>query len=293
VKQALSVLVVLPDGRHILVDTGDYSLRSGCGQPCADAYAHLLSKLQSDLAGAPIDLMWITHQHSDHIGGATDLMQSFTVGHYVDNGRDLTTPEIMVARNEATAKSIPITVVSPAGASVPIADAGDLHLTAIVPSSWPSDCEADRNQCSILLRIDYRLSSVLFEGDAEFEEEGILDPHGPATLLQVGHHGSDTSSSAAFIAQVQPKYAVISSGKPFEGMNTTYCHPRASTVSSLTHALGGAGASTITAFNASVSCTSATSADWIHVPASDHLWATARDGDVVLTTSGDGTFARQ
>jgi len=252
-----------------------------------------MSKLTTDLAGAPIDLMWITHQHSDHIGGATDVMRSFPVANYVDNGRDVTIAEIMTARSEATAKSIPITVVSPAGTTIPIADGTNYHLTAIVPPSWPSDCESDRNQCSILLRIDYGSSSVLFQGDAEFEEEGILDPHGPATLLQVGHHGSDTSSSSGWISQVKPKYAVISSGKPGEGMNTTYCHPRASTVTSLTRALGGAGSSKITAFNASTSCASSSSSNWIAVPANDHLWATARDGDVVLVTSGDGTFARQ
>jgi competence protein ComEC len=40
-------------------------------------------------------------------------------------------------------------------------------------------------------------------------------------------------------------------------------------------------------------CANATPADWIDVPASDHLWATERDGDVVLSTTGGGVFVRE
>jgi competence protein ComEC len=130
----------------------------------------------------------------------------------------------------------------------------------------------------------------LRRGKARHHPRGQVDP---PSDLQVGHHGSDTSSGPTFIAKVQPKYAVISAGKENEGMNKTYCHPRASTVQAVTEALGGPGAKSIQAFDAKVTCAKGTSADWIDVPANDHLWATERDGDVVLTTTGDGTFSRQ
>src|SRR6202158_6220244 len=68
VGQGLAALVDLPDGRHVLVDTGDNPHREQCDD-CATKHEHLIEKLRSDLAGAPIDLVWITHQHSDHIGG--------------------------------------------------------------------------------------------------------------------------------------------------------------------------------------------------------------------------------
>lgn len=293
VAQALAALVDLPDGRHILVDTADKANRAGCGKPCSDAHEHLMGKLEADLHGAPIDLLWITHQHSDHIGGAIDVMERFAVKHYVDNGRDLTVKEIKDTRAEAGAKAVPITVDAPNDAEVPISSTDDVHLAAIVPSSWLPKCKTDRNDCSILLRIDYCASSILFTGDAETEEEALIDPHGPATLLQVGHHGSDTSTSAPFLAKVQPKYAVISAGKPGEGMNKTYCHPRETTVEALTAELGGAGSQTIRAFDAKTSCKGSTTSDWVDVPASDRLWATERDGDVVLVTTGSGAFSRE
>jgi hypothetical protein len=132
----------------------------------------------------------------------------------------------------------------------------------------------------------------VFTGDAEHEEETRLDPRGPVKLLQVGHHGSETSTSPRFLAAVRPSYAVISAGKPDEGMNHDYCHPRAIVVKRLTNVLGGAGSRSVRAFNGE-RCDRARPSDWTDVAASDHLWATERDGDVVLTTTGDGRFARR
>jgi beta-lactamase superfamily II metal-dependent hydrolase len=133
---------------------------------------------------------------------------------------------------------------------------------------------------------------VLFTGDAEVQEEEILNPGGSATLLQLGHHGSDTSSSEAFLARVKPKYAVVSAGKPFAGANVTYCHPRVSIIRRVTKLLGGSGSRTLTSFDGLVSCRKSKPANWTQVPASDRLWSTSRDGDVVLLTHGDGVFTR-
>src|SRR5678815_4347431 len=57
VAQALSALVDLPDGRHILVDTADGAERAGCGEPCSSAHAHLMSSLAADLGQSPIDML--------------------------------------------------------------------------------------------------------------------------------------------------------------------------------------------------------------------------------------------
>jgi competence protein ComEC len=135
-------------------------------------------------------------------------------------------------------------------------------------------------------------SSLWFTGDAEHEEEARLDLRGPVTLLQVGHHGSETSSSPAFLARARPRYAVISAGQAGEGLNRDYCHPRAGIVRRLTSVLGGGGGERLRAFDGE-RCDRARPDDWVEVPTSDRLWATERDGDIVLATYGDGTFVRQ
>jgi competence protein ComEC len=290
VAQGLSVLVDLPDGRHILVDTGDQATRAGCGAPCRQASAHLLDRLVADLHGDPIALLWITHQHSDHLGGVPAVLAVIPVSVYVDDGRDLSKPPVERARAAASDHGAKVVPVSPEHTESPIPSTVDVKVTPVVPSEWPGACPRNANDCSIGLRIDYCASSMLFTGDAEREEEATLDV-APVTLLQVGHHGSATSTSSAFLAKAKPTYAVISAGKPGEGTNRTYCHPRAQTVTALTKALGGPGVSTITAFDGEVPCSRRAGAEhWIQVPASDRLWETSRDGDVVLVTTGDGVF---
>lgn len=292
VDQALSVLVDLPDGRHVLVDAGDSPAREGCGDACPRAHAHLLEKLRQDLRGAPIDLLWITHQHSDHIGGVPDVAAAFAIGTYVDNGRDARKAEVKRAREAAAARGAAVRVVDPDHVDALLPPTPGVKLTPVVPSTWPASCREDANECSIALRIDDCASSVLLTGDAEHEEEKLLDPGGPVTLLQVGHHGSETSTSPAFLSKTRPSYAVISAGHPGEGLDREYCHPRAIVVERLTRVLGGAhGGATLEAFDGT-RCDRATDAEWIAVPTSDRLWATERDGDVVLETHGDGIFRR-
>ncbi len=292
VGQGLAALVDLPDGQHVLVDTGDRPHRPGCGETCEVAARHLVGRLRDDLHGAPIDLVWITHQHSDHIGGVQEIFDTFPVRAYVDNGRDSRRAEVVRARRSARDHGATVAVVDPTHRTVPLAWPPGVTLTPIVPDRWPASCARDANECSIALRIDFGASSVLFTGDAEHDEELALDPRGTVTLLQVGHHGSETSTSPAFLSQVRPRYAVVSAGEPGEGLNREYCHPRASIVRRLTRVLGAPASGTLEAFDGD-RCHRAQPSDWIGVPSSDALWATERDGDVVLTTTGDGAFRRE
>ncbi len=292
VGQGLAALVELPGGEHVLVDTGDRAGRAGCGESCAVAERHLIARLREDLRGAPIDLLWITHQHSDHIGGAPEVLGAFPVRTYVDNGRDSRRAEVVRARRAALEHDARVAVVDPAHATLPIPSPPHVTLTPVVPDRWPAACAHDANECSIALRIDFGASSVLFMGDAEHEEEATLDPRGPVTLLQVGHHGSETSSSPAFLMRARPRYAVLSAGEPGEGMNREYCHPRALVVRRLARLLAGPASSTLEAFDGD-RCDRARPSDWVAVPSSDALWATERDGDIVLSTTGDGEFRRE
>ena len=209
------------------------------------------------------------------------MLGTFPVAFYVDNGLDLDrTAVIRDARAAVASSGAKLRVVDPEHPEAPITPGAGVTLTPIVPTAWPAACSGDPNACSIALRIDYCKSSVLFTGDAPREEEEVLDTRGEVTLLQVGHHGSKTSTGDAFLRQTKPKYAVISAAKPGEGTNDGYCHPRAVTVETLTWAMGGSGARTVKAFDGAVRCRKGEpqAEHWLDVSASDRFWVTARDG---------------
>jgi len=264
VGQALAALVELPDGRHILVDAGDVPRKPlGC-ERCRPEQP-LITKLEAG------------------------VLHALRVAVYADNGRDAAKAEVKRTHRAARESGAALRVID-RGEPVPLRDSQDVTLTAELPAEWPESCAHDPNECSIGLRVDYCASSVLFTGDAEHDEEARLEP-GEVTLLQVGHHGSETSTTPGFLSKTRPRYAVISAGKPGEGMNRDYCHPRAGIVTRLTRVLGGPSSQAIVAFDGE-RCDRAVPEDWRAVPASDRLWETARDGDVVLSTTGDGVFQR-
>jgi competence protein ComEC len=291
VGQGLSALVELPDGRRLLVDAGEAPNRPGCGESCRSDHARLLQSLAEDLRGRPLDALWITHQHSDHIGGAPGVMRKFQPTFYLDNGSDLSEAPVAAARRAAQALGVEVRVIDPQHRELPLASTPELRLTAeLAPRAWKRGCGERANDCTVGLRIDYCASSVLFAGDVESAERD-WEPR-PVTLLQVAHHGSATSTSEEFLRAARPRYAVISAGRPNESRNR-YCHPAASTVRALNVHLTGATGRPVHAFDGAGHCRGAPETSWREVPSSEALWITARDGEVVLMTRGDGRFERE
>ena len=89
----------------------------------------------------------------------------------------------------------------------------------------------DLNNCSLVLRVQYGDCTCLLTGDMEKPEEEQILAHKyelQADLLKVGHHGSESSSSEAFLAAVRPDYAVISCAK-----ENDYGHPHAAALERL------------------------------------------------------------
>src|SRR5699024_11179831 len=88
------------------------------------------------------------------------------------------------------------------------------------------------NDDSIVMKLTYGGISFLFTGDAESPAESSMVNSGQmlqSTILKVGHHGSDTSSTEAFVNAVDPKTAIISVGE-----NSQYNHPNESVINRFT-----------------------------------------------------------
>lgn len=104
---------------------------------------------------------------------------------------------------------------------------GDAQVQFLSPMKEYSNI----NDSSIVVRIIHGINTFLFAGDAEWEAEHDMVDSGydlSATVLKVGHHGSDTSSSYVFLREVMPKYAVISCGE-----GNSYGHPTEAVLSRL------------------------------------------------------------
>lgn len=90
------------------------------------------------------------------------------------------------------------------------------------------------NNNSIVIRVEHGENTFLFAGDAAEESEADMMVSGlplQAQVLKVGHHGSSSSTSKAFLDAVHPDYAVISCGR-----DNSYGHPTAETLTTLREA---------------------------------------------------------
>jgi competence protein ComEC len=176
----------------------------------------------------------LSHWHNDHVGGIPTLAQMAKNGKLRIN-RVFFTKDSLLSGSAAQFMDSCLTLLSDAGIALSEISRGDT-LADFLPWTarvlFPAgDNSLTENSSSIAIRISDTQNSFLFMGDLEAEQEKSilqLEPMLTATALQVGHHGSRTSSSWGFLAQIQPKMAFISAGK-----NNSYGHPHPETLAKI------------------------------------------------------------
>lgn len=92
-----------------------------------------------------------------------------------------------------------------------------VQIDVLAPFDSAGAHNASDNNSSLVLRLRFGQRTFLLTGDIEKQTEARLLEAGEnlrADVLKVAHHGSRTSSTAAFLAQVQPAHALISAGHP-------------------------------------------------------------------------------
>lgn len=203
--------LILCDGHAMLIDGGEASESS-------KVYAYLKAHEIYHL-----DYIVATHAHSDHIGGLSGALNFATVG----------TAYCPVTSYDSKTFDSFVKYLGKQGVAITLPVAGEIFElgSASVQILSPQKNYDDPNDTSIVLKVIYGETSFLFTGDAERTAEAdILDTDYDlsATVLKVGHHGSDTSTSYPFLREIMPEYAVIQVGK-----GNTYGHPTEDTLSRL------------------------------------------------------------
>ena len=176
-----------------------------------------------------IDLLVATHPHSDHIGGMQRVLAAFPVGRVLDTGLPHPSSPYENFLETIDRKGIPYTVAEQ-GQIIDI----DPSLRILVLSPPAQRFGDDPNTNSIVLRISYGTIDFLMTGDAGGEAEDALVKSGyslDAEILKVGHHGSEYSTSKAFLTRVHPEVGIISVGE-----GNPYGHPHQPTLDALSAA---------------------------------------------------------
>lgn len=170
-----------------------------------------------------LDVIVATHVDADHIGGLSGTLNCASVGTAYCPVTTGTTETFQSFVKYLAQRGKQITVPT-AGATFTLGGAQ-------VQILGPLHSAEDSNDNSIVLKVSFGATSFLFTGDAERAEEQDLLNAGvnlQSTVLKVGHHGSDTSTSYPFLRAVAPQYAVIS-----VGAGNSYGHPTEAVLSRL------------------------------------------------------------
>lgn len=209
VGQADAALVEC-DGHYMLIDGGN------------KADSSLIYSVLKKASINKLDIVVGTHAHEDHIGGLPGAYNYATA--------DLTLCPVKNYDSEAFRDFAKYADLKGGGITIP--SVGSTYsLGSATVKILGVNGSSDTNDTSIVLRIDYGETSFLFTGDAERSaEQAILNANVnlTATVLKVGHHGSDTSTTYPFLREIMPKYAVIS-----VGTGNSYGHPTEDTLSRL------------------------------------------------------------
>lgn len=210
VGQADCILIRTPNFRNILIDAGSN-----------ESTERVLSYLTTQKINR-LDLVIATHPHEDHIGGMDVVIKRFNIGQVCMPKAATDTRTFESVLLAIKAKGLKITTAR-AGLSFDLDPALKMGLVAPNRESYEN-----LNDYSAVLRLVYGRTAFLFAGDTGFVSEREMLRAGydlRADVLKVGHHGSNTSTSAAFLRAVGPRYAVIS-----VGAGNDYGHPGKSTL---------------------------------------------------------------
>ena len=222
VGQGDATLVVLPDGRALLVDAGGLPaapLQDPRDGPAFDLGERVVSRTLRAFGVRSLDTFVLTHADPDHIGGARSVLRSFRP-RAIWEGVAVPPHEPLRWLSEAADRI---------GAEWRTARADDhlrvsgIEIHTLHPPQPDWERQRVRNDDSIVLAIRMGKVSVILPGDVGREGEGrVLDHLEPTPLmvLKAPHHGSATSSTVEFLERIRPAVAIFSAGR-----NNRFGHP--------------------------------------------------------------------
>ena len=223
VGQGDAIALRTPQGRWLLVDAGPRGFGgSDAGLTRVVPYLHARGARR-------LEAVILTHPDEDHAGGLASVLGSVTTRAVIGPGVSIGQAGHMDGLAEARREGVPWRRAAAGDAwTLDGVHFRVLHLPAPGPGGarGPDAPAPDApNDWSVVLHVRYGDFTALFMGDADERVESLILRTDSAaatgvTVLKVGHHGSTTSSSAAFVAATRPGFALIP-----VGARNRYGHP--------------------------------------------------------------------
>src|SRR5439155_5750273 len=160
-----------------------------------------------------------SHNHTDHIGGMTDVVASTVVRSYLANGIPQTSPTY-----QRTLRAVEASGAQYLQATARTITVGSARLRLLPPPSR----QVDQNNGSVGILVEYGQFRALLTGDSEQYELRYWLEHDSipqVQVLKVAHHGSWNGTTEAWATKTRPQVAVIS-----VGAHNQYGHPAAQVV---------------------------------------------------------------
>ena len=210
VGQGDAAVLRTPAGQWIVIDGGPRA-------PGNDAGLRVVVPYLRRHGARGVALMVSTHSDADHLGGLPAVIAAFPPRLVIEPGEPLARPLYLEF----------LAAVEAAGSRWRAARAGDrvtvdgVAVQVLSPDDAWMDVPVDVNEHGVVTLVTYGSTRVLFQADAGIPvEERLAGRVGRVDLLKVGHHGSRSASSEAWLDELAPPVAVIS-----VGAHNRYGHP--------------------------------------------------------------------
>ncbi|HDZ6826833.1 TPA: DNA internalization-related competence protein ComEC/Rec2 [Mannheimia haemolytica] len=191
VGQGLAMAFIYQQNKAVIYDTGS-SWQANDGSRNSMAKMEILPYLKRN--GIEVEAIFLSHDDNDHSGGVVELLQAYPKARLISSSKVTyhnINPEPCIA-----------------GTSWQF---GEWQLLAIYPSHIAERAK-NQDSCVILAKND-RLKILLTGGSGVEQERQFAHQLGKIDFLQVGHHGSKSSTGETLLSITQPAFAVISAGR--------------------------------------------------------------------------------
>lgn len=275
IGQGDCIYIAFPDGKNMMMDIGS---EFGTTSPWERANAFLQERKVTQ-----IDYLFITHGDYDHIRDAKKLLDNYEIKSLympLDKAQNRNTwLKLLEAAREETytstdGKTVDAKYNNNVGAYTISGENWQMKCYSFDEADYPSGTNAEKiNAVSPICLLEYANRTIVLTGDAnEMTEEYVLEKgyldNIDTDILKVGHHGSKSSTTQAFLDKIDAEFAIISTSGTREQPNESYTHPNPDLLARLDSYVDA-------------------------VPDADYngfrqIYITASDGDITVTIGANG-----